>query len=272
MVYLYGRKIRVDVDNLRIENLNVSFDISYEKLDFGKAEIKIYNLNKTHRKAIEDSKSSTVSLSVGYEGTAYDRIFFGEMRRSFSEKKGGWITTLQTGDGDKAAKSRINKSYRPKTPKRIVWADLVKALKSSGIGVGNAIQKFQSGSYQDGIDELIHGGASSGKTLKLLKKMARSAGLDVQIQDQELVISAVGEPLDATAVVLSPRSGLIGNPQKGVDGELKARALIIPGLRPKRLVQIESPSLSGLYVIEKSKYKGEIRGQDWYVDMECKER
>lgn len=273
MTYLYNRRVIVDIGTLRVEGLNVSFDIAYEGLDFGKAEIKIFNLNRTNRKQIEESGTSSVSLSIGYENTPMDQIFKGEMRRSFSAKDGSdWVTTLQTGDGDKAAKARINRSYRAGTPKQAVLNDLLKNLNGVGIDAGNAKKAFASGSYKDGIDSVLSSVAKVGGTYDILKDLGRSAGLNVQVQDGELVVTKVGEPLEASAIVLSPSTGLIGTPQRGVKKEAKIKALIMPGLRPKRLVQVESPTLTGLYIIAKSKYKGEARGNDWYVDLECVER
>jgi hypothetical protein len=273
VVDLYKRKAAVEIDNLRVENMNVAFTISYEKLDFGKAEIRVFNLNETHRREIESREASTVSLFVGFENTPLDRIFNGVMRRAFSQKEGNtWVTVLQTGDGDKASTARINKSYRPGTRKSVGWNDLLSSLQDVGVGIGNAAQKFLEGNFKDGVNEFLNGGAVTGGAYNQLRKMARSANLDVQIQDGELVVSGLAEPLETSAILLSPTTGLIGPPQKGVKTEVKARALIIPGLRPKRLVQIESPSLSGLYIVQKAKYKGEVNSQDWYVDLECVER
>jgi len=103
-----------------------------------------------------------------------------------------------------------------------------------------------------------------------LREMAKSANLDLSIQEGELLLTQVGQPLSTTAVVLSPTSGLIGSPQAGTKGEVKARALLLPGLKPKRQVEIKSELVSGMYVITKAKYTGDTSGNDWYADIICK--
>jgi hypothetical protein len=117
----------------------------------------------------------------------------------------------------------------------------------------------------------LSGGALQGSAWEVLKRQATSANLDVDIQGGKLVVTPRGRPLDTTAIVLSPSTGLVGSPQKGAKGTLKARALIVPGLLPKRKVDIRSSLISGLYQIGKVKYIGDTFGNDWYVDLECRE-
>jgi hypothetical protein len=269
---LLGRRAVVEIGDVTVDGLDVRFTVEHTKKGFGKAEIVILNLGSENRKAIELTKELPVSLLAGYQQTALSLLFKGIVRESFSVRTPpDWATTLRNGDGDKARKVRINRSYKPKTPKTLVWKDLVESLKAIGVGAGNAIEKFQQGDFKDGISEMLHGGAIQGSTLKEIRLLARSANLDVVIQDQELVVTEIGQPLATTAVKLTPQTGLIGSPQKGVKGELRARALIVPGLKPKRTVQIESRAFSGLYVIANARYKGDTASNDWYVDLECNE-
>jgi hypothetical protein len=273
MTRLFKRRAIVEIDTLRIEGLDVQFTVRHENANFGKAEISIFNLNRTHRNQIAQQAAATTTLLVGYQNSALELLFRGTMREAFSHHDNtDWVTTLRTGDGDKAPKARINKGYRPKTPKSLVWQDLVSALQEVGIGVGNAIDDFDLAEFKDGLSELLRGGSFQGDAMTQIRKLARSANLDVQIQDQELVVTQIGTPLDAQAILLAPRSGLVGSPKKGAKGELLVKSLIIPGLRPKRLVKIESPTESGIFVIKSAKYKGDTSGQDWYAELECVER
>lgn len=270
MTYLFNRRAVVEVDTLRIEGLDVRFSVSAEVGNLGKAEIAIFNLNEEHRQEIETKKAIEVSLLVGYQDTDLTLLFKGDMRSSSSIRKTpDWVTTLRSGDGDKGTKARVKRSYKPGTPFDLVWKDVVDALKDSGIGVGNAIAKFEEGKYAEGISELLHGGAVQGDAMKELRRLARGANLDVGIQDEELWVTKIGEPLGTTAVKLTPQTGLISSPQRGAKGKLKLRSLIVPGLKPKRKVQVESSLISGLYVIGKAKYKGDTSANDWYADLEC---
>jgi hypothetical protein len=268
---LWGRRAVVQIDTLRVEGLDVRFAVEMNAKTYGKAEVSIFNLNKDHREKLEDSKSVDVELSVGYETTDLDLLFKGTLREIFSERDSSdWVSTLRMGDGDKASPARIARSYKSGTKKETIWKDLVDSLKTAGIDPGNAITMFQNSEYANGIKELLHGGAFHGSALPKLKGMARDANLDVSIQDGALVVTPLGEALETTAIVLGPDSGLIGSPKKGTKGELKIRALILPGLRPKRKIEIRKGPASGMYVIQKAKYKGDTSGNDWYADLVCK--
>jgi hypothetical protein len=269
---LYGRRCVVTVDQLVVEGLDVRFAVELAQRTYGKAEIQIYNFNQEHRQEIEAAQAVRVQLEAGYVGEQLSVLFQGSLRDAFSQKDAqDWITTLRTGDGDKARKARISRSYTKGTSLSTVRKDLTDVLAEAGISVGNAVEAFQRGEYANGIQKLLGGGVSQGLALDILRQHARSAGLDVDIQGEELVVTPRGRPLDTTAIRLSPGTGLIGSPQKGAKGELRARALILPGLLPKRKVQIESALVSGLYTVIKAKYTGDTAGNDWYVDLECKE-
>lgn len=272
---LFGRRAVVQVDEgstaLTIEGLDVSFKIELDSRQFGKAQIDVFNLNEEHRRKLSDSKTVDVALSVGYVGQPLERLCKGTLRDVLSKyDPPDWITTLRTGDGDKASKLRTNRSYGAGTPMDKVWKDLVDKLKDS-LDVGNAIEAFQNGQFTNGITELLHGGATHGLAIDELRKIGTSAGLDVSVQEGELIITQAGQPLETTAIVLSPDTGLIGSPQPAPNKRLKCRALILPGLKPKRKIEIKRASVTGLYVIEKAIYTGSTFANDWYADLECRE-
>lgn len=273
---IYGRRCIVTVDRLKIEGLDVRFNVELGEKTYGKAEINVYNLNRDHRQQIEASKSVDVQLEVGYVGETLSVLFKGSLREIFSQKDPpDWVTTIRTGDGDKAQRARINQSYGRGTDMNTVIKDITDVLKEQGLGVGNALAAFKKGlsegSLTNGIQKALGGIVSQGPALDLLKKYGDSAKLDVDVQGGELIVTPRGRPLDATAIVLSAGTGLIGSPQKGVKGEMNVRALILPGLLPKRKVKIQSSLVDGLYVVKKAKYTGDTAGNDWYADLECKE-
>lgn len=268
---LLGRRCRVQVDTLVIEGLDVEFVIELDAKNLGKAEIKVYNLNSEHRKQLENSKTVEVELQAGYVDQALDRLFLGTLRDVFSmHADQDWITTLRTGDGDKAGEVRINRSYTKGTKYSQLWKDVVQALKEK-IKPGNALKAFSSGEFLEGIDEVLHSEVLQGDAMKELRRLATKAGLEFSIQDNEFVVVPIGQPVQASAIVLSPDTGLVGSPKKAPKGELKARSLIIPGLRPRRQVEIRSDLVRGVYVVQKVKYTGDTAGQDWYADLVCKE-
>lgn len=270
---LFRRRAVLVIDDLRIENLDVKFKVSSsDDGSLGKAEVSVFNLNRPHRKELEGKKNVPVSLLAGYEDQELAQIFKGTMRQVFSERDPpDWITTLRSGDGDGSAQTRVNKSYGPGSTFETMWRDAAKALEADGLGLGNSLDFFKKGKFKEGITELFKGGNLQGSAMKELRRLAKGAKLEIAIQDNELVVTETGKPLGATAVLLSPSTGLVGSPTRGAKGELKARSLIIPGLKPKRKVQIESALVSGLYVIQKTSYKGDTSANDWYAEIECRE-
>jgi hypothetical protein len=262
----------LDVGTLRVEGLDVRFTVEYEDANFGKSRIDIFNLNETHRRQIEEQKTVEVSLFVGYADQDLGLICKTDMREAFSVRDGqDWVTKLSTGDGDSAAKARLSNSYPPGAKFETLWKDATKALQAQGIGVGNAIEAIKKGNFRDGITELLHGGNMHGQALKEMRRIGKSLGLDVHIQDKELVVAPINGALSATAVVLNSGTGLIGSPQRGAKGILKVRSLLLPGLKPKRLVQVESRLVTGTYVVRKAKFTGDKAANDWYADLECTE-
>ena len=272
---LFGRVVEVDIDTLEVRGLDVRFKVAAnDQPEPNKAEIVIYNLNQAHREQLEQKDDVEVSLKVGYseQPGSKSRIFRGDLREVFSVlDPPDWVTTLRTGDGDKQIKeTRVSKSYKPGVGFRTAWEDVVKALVDAGVGAGNAIKKFQSGSFKDNITEFLHGGNVSGQAFKELQRLAKGANLDVSIQGKELVVTEVDKPLDTKEIVLSPSTGLISSPRRGAKGELKVRSLLIPDLQPKRKVEVQSRLISGVFVIKEAVFSGDTSGSDFYADLTCK--
>lgn len=274
---LFGRRASVLVDTLRVEGLDVKFDITLQEDNLGKATIEIFNLNAEHRRMVAAGRAFAVALSVGYVGHDLTTIFKGSLRLGTSLRQApDWITRLQSGDGDVVQRARMQGSYPPGTPFEQVWRDATAALEGAGIGLGNALDAFRQGNFKDGITTLLHGGAASGPAIDQVKKLARMANLDVMVQHGELVVTPAGKPLDAEAIVLSPDTGLLGSPERAVDkakeggrAYLKVKALILPGLLPKRKVRVRTGLIDGLYVVRKAQYKGDTNGEEWDADLEC---
>ena len=101
-------------------------------------------------------------------------------------------------------------------------------------------------------------------------------GLQLSIQDEQILLLEPGEFLQGRTVVLrppqlnTPGTGLIGSPEPGEDGFINARALIQPGLVPGRRVDLQAENIRGLFRIERVVYIGDTWGPDWYADIEAK--
>lgn len=272
---LFDRTARVDVGGLKIRNLDVRFTVGKTATpEPDKAEIFVYNLNAPHREGLEQQDLLEVALWVGYRSTGLEQqLFRGDAREAFSKHQApDWITALRTGDGDRQVRSdRISKSYAPGTSYETAWKDATSALEKAGLGIGNAIEKFREGEFTEGVKVFANGGNLNGSTFKELQRLGRMSRLDVGIQDKELRVTKTGQPLDTPPVILSRSTGLIGSPHRGAKGELRLRALLVPGLDPRHKVEVRSRLINGIFAIEKGRYKGDTSANDWYADLQCKE-
>ena len=118
------------------------------------------------------------------------------------------------------------------------------------------------------------GAAVAGKTVNVLNKLTRSAGLEWSIQDGTLQILGAGKSLAGTAILLKEGTGLVGSPS--IDhtgknaGQVLVKTLMIPDLFPGRKLRIEALDLKGDYRVEKAKYSGATRGNEWYISIEAR--
>lgn len=275
---VFGRSAYVKIDTLKVEGLDIRFDVTLQANNLGKAVIEIFNLSEAHRKQLEKAKDLDVELCVAYDTQTPLTLFKGVVRQAKNKKQGvDWISILESGDGDKAQKAHVSTSHPPKTDLEVVWKDIVKQIEGFGVKAGNAAAAFKKaiseGKLKDGVSQLVEGLAIHGPALQELKKIARRGQLDVEIQNGELVVIPFNTAAETLAIVLSPTTGLIGSPEKMVDKDGKSyvqvRSLILPGLLPRRKVKVDSALVKGTYMVRLAQYTGDLSGQDWYADLEC---
>jgi len=70
-------------------------------------------------------------------------------------------------------------------------------------------------------------------------------------------------------VVLSKDSGLIGSPQKTMDG-IKLRSLMNVLIAPGKKIEILADEIKGLAVVERVTHLGDTNENDWFSDIECR--
>jgi hypothetical protein len=270
MTVLFERKVRVQVDDFVIEDLDVAFEIgkSLSAKTPNSAEIRIWNLNAEHRKRLQELEKVYVSLEAGYVGGT-SLLFRGDLRDVLSTREGtDWITTITSDSGRRARKRRILKSFAPGATVEDV---LKAAAKAMGVNLGNTAAKTVSAKIQGTqASKFFNGYALAGAIEAELDRLARSCGLEWSIQDDELQFLDQGMPLQELGIKLSPKTGLIGSPEPGNKGITEARCLMIPDLFPGRRIQIMSEHVTGIYRAETTKHVGDTAGHDWYVDLELR--
>jgi hypothetical protein len=231
------------------------------------AEISIWNLSKTTRSILQEDEIQTI-LEAGYHGSR-ETIFHGELEYGSTMRDGtDWITTLQSTDGGRqVASSRVNFSRKGGVPIGDVMTALAKEL---GVGLGNAVEKASGGSLRGSVTEFINGVVLSGKTYDQLNKVAMQMGYGLSIQNGQIQLLGPTETLKDRAALLTRTTGLIGSPEPGEKGRVRARSLLQPGLIPGRRVRIESEAVTGFYRVDRVVFSGDTWGTDWYSDIEGK--
>ncbi len=245
MTVLFDRRIDVTVDTIQITGLDVSFKVEKTlKAEPNTCECSIFNLNEQHRAQLEElkptSKQATQGIPCRIEGGYKDQtslLWLGDLRDVVTERDGAdWVTLLTSGDGEKAWKhAELHVSFGPKTA-------LVTALRaiarSLGVAEGNlskVVAKLQSA----GKAIFPAGATFSGPASRELNDFARSAGLEVSIQDGALQFLDRGQALAGKAIELNEERGLIGSPS--VD-RVRTRSARQPGrvTRPVKTGQSNS--------------------------------
>ncbi len=270
MTQLFGRKVRVQVDEFVIERLDVSFEIvkSLSAKTPNSAEIRVWNLNAEHRKRLQELEKVFVSLDAGYEqGTSL--LFRGDLRDVLSTREGtDWVTTITSDSGRRARKRRILKSFAPGASVQDV---LLSAAKAMGVRLGNAASKTVAAKiHGTQARQFFNGYALAGAIERELDRIARSCGLEWSIQDDELQFLDEGMPLQELGIELTPETGLVGSPEPGNRAIIEARCLMIPDLYPGRRVRLTSEHVTGIYRTETTRHLGGTAERDWYVELQLR--
>ena len=232
-----------------------------------RAEVIITNLSDKSRSAIQ-KKGALTLIEAGYVNNLF-KLFQGDLTFANHTRQGAdWITRFEVGDGAKQYRgARINESFGVGTSIEEV---LTTTIKKMGIGIGNAIEKVKEGNFRGGLTEYVKGFTASGRAIDVLGQTLDSVGLTYSIQDGQLQVLRAGEVIKGQVPVLRQGAGLIGSPEIGEKGVVKARSLIQGYLLPGVGVRIESKEIQGDYKIERSVFTGDTWGTDWYVDIEGK--
>lgn len=291
---LFQRKVTVTVDTIEFTDLDCAFKIEKSiKPEPNTCEVTIYNLRAEHRaqlqglgqlpkgktlagvagaKKTKEQKAALATTGIpckieaGYEaGTSL--VWLGDLRTIQSTHSGSdWVTVLSSGDGEKAwANARLHVSYGPKTGLDTALRAIVRALGIPEGNLSSVIGKLkQAGSAIYPCGATVINSAS-----RQLTDFARSADLDVSIQDGALQFTDRGKALAGTALKLSAATGLIDSPSVDNNGLLTARMLMIPDVRVSGLVEMDSLGVHGNFRITKAVWQGDTTSDPWYIDIEA---
>ena len=250
------------------EILRVTFRVAKNnKGEPNQCELDIYNLSPDRRQVVENEGADVV-IEAGYTGQI-SQIFKGDLSFGENLREGtDWITSLEVADGGKQVrKARVQRQTAAGASITTVMEDLTATL---GLDIGNLRDKLGEGSLREGLDSFSTGRVLSGATWGELKRLTRSLGLEVSIQDGSLQFLRPGEATNEGPAIVDQSTGLVGSPERGDKGIVKCTTLIRPQINPGRRVRLTSAALDGDYVCQSITHTGDTHGQNWYSDMELK--
>jgi hypothetical protein len=274
MTTLWNRECYVTVDGLEIRGLRIRFRATKTLTsDPNTLDLEITNLASSTRAKMQ-KKRAAVIVVAGYKGTS-EVIFSGDARSTDHARQGAeWVTHIQCGDGEKAYTRSVSAfSLAPgagvaEVLKRLV-SDLPVASKDALSAIGRGDFELAFRTFQQGF-------TSQGKTVRELERALSVHGIDWSIQDGKLQLLQGRKSTKESAVLLSPKTGLIGSPDHGSPEKpgmpqfLKMQSLLQPSIRPGRAIRLESESFNGDYRAEKVMHAGDSHGQEWTTSIEAR--
>ena len=223
------------------------------------AHIELYNLNSDSRGFL-GGEGLVCVLKAGYKGVntasaSLDTIFSGDISHIKHERKGAdMISSLECGDSQKKlTKTHTEQTFKKGTKTKHVIKALVDKL---GIPVGK-MEDLSESSFPHGI-------TLSGNVKDLMDKMLAREGKEWHVQDSELYIIDPNKKDINKAIVVSKDTGLIGIPVAQEKG-LEITTLLIPSIKPGRVIQLISSGKTGFFFVREAVYEGDSVEGEWQV-------
>ncbi|WP_427183523.1 phage protein [Bordetella bronchialis] len=268
----------LDISQLRLRFVVTRGDIRTPH----NASIRVNNLSAQTAQRIRD-EFTRVQLQAGYPGTM-STVFQGDIVQKRLGREDALNTYLDIAavDGDKAYNfGVINTTLAAGWTFQDMYEAILKVLKPYGIVAGYA-PPFP------GIRN-PRGKAMFGMVRDQLQLLAQALNSSWYVQDDKLNIVPLYGYIDGEAIVLTSKTGMVGMPQKNLNGGISVRCLLNPAIAPGRLVQLDNASIQdavisvdytainfvpqtdadGFYRVLAVNHIGDTRGQEWYSEIVC---
>lgn len=278
------RDWRVTVGTLRLPKpLRVAFEVERDlHAAPNKATVQAWNLTRDHQAQIEQAAEAQVVIETGYSSDrGLEQIFSGELHRARGRSAANGqpgirsdagrtdvVTHVEARDGGTAyQQARVSQSFGPGTRVATVLRACASAM---GVGAGNVDDVADVAELVAGGSTFPEGTVLAGQASRELTRILGALGLRWSVQHGALQILRAGEPLATEAVLLEASTGLVGVPEVGTRGRVKASSLLNTSLAPGRPVVLRSARVSGRYVVHAVKYRGDTYANEWFADCELR--
>lgn len=270
-----------------LSNFKSTFSISWPETKHAKeAEFKIYNLATDLVNKITAGEFAKIQLLAGYQDNA-SLIFSGEISYSIDGKANTTDTfvTIHASESDKAfCYATVNTTLAAGYRYTDTFQVLLTSVKNYGVNTG-LIPEF---------DNIImpRGKPLYGMHRDEMDRLAKQTNTTWQYVNNS--IQMIPENTHSTdIIVLNNATGLIGTPQQTINGGVNLQCLINPTIVINSLIRLNNSSLYNLptaltktekkpttvassvlskdgdYKVIEITYRGDTRGNEWYMDLVC---
>lgn len=240
-----------------------------------KCTAEILNLTRRRRNELQQLDDPQIQIIAGYHDFS-DTIFVGDARDLWVVREGvDNITHIEAEDGGRAYRTAtIQRLFHAGTP----ISNVIEACAAAmGVGAGNTRDVAATAELESGGNNYPSGTTCSGPAWRQLNRVCQSASLRWSVQNGVLQLRAAGRAAEIRTILLSPSTGLLGSPTRGKRDERTgrvtygARALLIPGLYPGRVIRVESREVNANLMVKRVHYSGDTTGEDWGAELELQE-
>ena len=268
MSKLFKRKVQVIIGPLGstgvlLDGIRVSFSITMDDLrDVNNGDINLYNLAEDTLGYLE-KKDSSIILKVGYGDEDPSVLFIGNIVSYYSEKTDSCdtITRITAKDGYvPLIYKQLSLSFpENSTSKQII--DKITADLNLTKGDYSALPNYV---YKQGFSFI-------GSVYLGLSQVLDRIGYDWTVTNNVLVLFKIGETNKNTiGYLLSNETGMLGKPRRLKESNVKKKVknnessdgweincLIIPQIKPKSVIKVESENVNGYFVVKSIISKGD---------------
>jgi len=260
-----------------ISDLDITFDILRTRnFSNNVAKFRVYNAKEDTVSRML-SKGNSIIFSAGYEDEGTGLIYIGQITDSVPSKNPpdpyvditcGSIQSSAT----KLLSASVSLGYKPNTNLSRPITEIGTALGLSLSGLENISSlRMQNGYTCTGTVK---------DALRYVQGILARKGMGLFIDNTTLVIFKKGVGYNRRAVKLSPSTGLLEAPKlvenqeldEAVEEDLTQRvtfkSILNYKIVPNGYVDIESASVTGQFLVDKCRFKGDNFGGDYYVEGE----
>lgn len=260
-------------NTLIFDGLNVNFNITKTRGSVSnKGHISICNLNKEQIEYLTtitawntpQEQRKVIRLYAGYKDNDNENvglIFQGDIVQAFPTTEPDVWLECECITGFQKQLENTTMAFNGIVDANIIGQSLSKKLDVSYNWKAKENKQIDSFYY-------------AGSITKAIAELNNIGGFVAYMEDEQLIVDNAipSTPKEGEVRIYNELSGLISHPEPNFNG-VKIRVLLDPSIKCGEAIKLESemiPSANGVYWIYSVRHFGELRGQAFYTELDCK--